>query len=76
MVLESEVGSALKAVIELAQHNVTQVVESVKSAFSEGCKPLMEQARWTVAQVANDLKVSVSRSDTGLHREIAKCFAM
>lgn len=42
-------GLALKAIVELAQQNVTQVVQSMGLASSEHWKRLVEQALWTGA---------------------------
>lgn len=71
--LEANVGSALKVVTDSGQQNVTQVARSVESAFSEHRKRLMEQARWTKAQIANNLKTSVTCFDADFHRKVAKC---
>lgn len=34
---------------------------------------MKEQARWTKSPIANDLKTSIIRSDTGIRREVGKC---
>lgn len=71
--LQENVGSVLKAVAELAWQYVTQVLQSVDSAFSEHWKRLVEQARCTETQVAIVLKTSVNCSDADVHREDANC---
>lgn len=43
--LEEDVVSALKAMAKSAQQTVTQVAQSVKSAFSQHWKRFMEKAR-------------------------------
>lgn len=70
--MEADMGLALKAVAELAQLNKTQVAPSVDATFSVLWKQLMEQARWTKAQVAKDLKVSVTRADSSIDSEVAR----
>lgn len=36
----------------------------------------MELARWTNAQVSKEFKTSVTCSDAGIHREVAKCVSI
>lgn len=78
--LEPDVCSALKSMTESTQQNVTQVAQSVESPIFEHLMRLIKQRLWTKAQILNDSKTLVSRSDgsqsRGFHREIAKCDAI
>lgn len=62
-----------KLVVEASKQNVSEVAHSAKAAFFKHRQQLTEQGEWMKAQIMNDLRKSVNRSDATDKREVALC---